>query len=371
MAVPQLDNHAGSGISEGFPSSDRLFMRRLQLILLVVGVALFVVVVRSVGIAAILDGIRHIGWGFVPIVAIEIAIDALHAEGWRYCLPAEARTVSRLDVFLTRTAGFAVNVLTPTATVGGEVVKGMLIRRWVRPAEGFASIILDKLTFAVGQAVFLVFGLFAVFGRVPFGPRERLYSLVAFGLWLAGLVAFFLLQRAGIFRLGVGVLQTVFGASALVERLPGRARTFDDRIQNFFIHHQRDLAISVLLHLLGQIARTLQFYLALSALGFEPSFETALTTAAGLVFVEATLFLVPARLGVFEESHVLMFEALGYGAASGLTVALTMRLSELCSALLGLGALAYYHFRVEDLPPIPEEVEEPPRAARASQGEKR
>ena len=101
-------------------------MRRLQFLLLLLGVGLFIYVVQKAGLGRILFGLRLVGWSFAGIFALELVIDLLHSEAWRWCFPAGPSAVSRFDAVLARTAGVAVNVLTPTATVGGEVVKGIL-----------------------------------------------------------------------------------------------------------------------------------------------------------------------------------------------------------------------------------------------------
>ena len=324
-------------------------MRRLQLALLLLGVGLFVLVLQEVGFATVAKGLFVLGWTFPLILAVEFLIDALHTEGWRHCLPTGARRlVPRLDLLLVRTAGVGVNVLTPTATVGGEVVKGMLLKRWIELGDGFASVMIDKLTFALGQTGFLLVGLVAVLQVVPFSPRERMLSVVAAALWLAGVAGFFILQQRGIFRFGVGALRTVFGGSGIFERLPEHAADFDERITRFLATHHADLAASVGWHFAGQAARTFQFYVALRALGFDPSLETCLTAASGLVFMEATLFLIPGKVGVLEGGYVLVFSALGYPSWVAIVVSFALRLSELGSAVAGLGALGWYHFRADE-----------------------
>lgn len=320
-------------------------MRRLQLLLLLLGVGLFVYVVQKAGVGRILAGLRTVGWSFAAVFALELVIDFLHSEGWRWCLPGGARRVSRFDTLLARTAGVAVNVLTPTATVGGEVVKGMLLRRWLPLADGFASVMVDKLTFAVAQAIFLGTGAFAVLTGLSFDRQERSLAVAALAVWVAAVAAFFALQRAGIFRVGLGVVRTIFGGSALLERLPGHAAAFDAKVADFLRKRYRDLTSSVVLHLIAQFARVPQYYLAMSALGLHPTAATCFTTAAGLVFMEATMFLIPAKLGVFEGGNALLFSRLGYGVTQGIIVSFTLRLSELASAMLGLAALAYLHFR--------------------------
>jgi len=106
----------------------------------------------------------------------------------------------------------AVNVLTPTATVGGEVVKGMLVRRWMPLSEGFASVMIDKLTFALGQATSL-----------PPAPPRCSPDVVRSRRAAAGVTVLgcgsspcsvFALQKAGIFRVGLGVMRTISAARA-------------------------------------------------------------------------------------------------------------------------------------------------------------
>jgi uncharacterized protein (TIRG00374 family) len=337
-------------------------MRRLQFFLFLVGVGLFAGVVRRVGLSAIAEGLAAVGWSFLAIFATEILIDTLHTEGWRHCLPKRVRKVSRLHLLATRTAGFAVNALTPTATVGGEVVKGLLLRRWVPLADAFASVLLDKLSFAAGQALFLIVGVVSVFQGIPLNPKEKTIAAIVVAIWLSAVGAFFFLQRRGVFRVGIGALRTLFGASALLESLPDRTEEFDARVRDFLLRHRRDFALSVGFHLIAQAARTLQFWIALTALGFRPGLYECFVTAGGLVFIEATLFLVPAKLGVLEGGHVVIFEALGYGASAGLAVSFVLRLSELCSAALGLGALAWYQLDRARTQGPPEEAPAAPAA---------
>ena len=323
-------------------------MRRLQLLLLVLGILLFGYVVRKAGVSHIAAGLAAVGWWFAAVFVLELVIDFLHSEAWRWCMPEHGHLVSRFDTLATRTAGVALNVLTPTATVGGEVVKGLLLRRWVPLVDGFASVVVDKLTFALGQALFLCLGAFAVFTGLSLDGRERTLALVALALWVLAVAGFFALQKAGIFRVGFGFVRALFGGSAMIERLPGDAAAFDDKVATFLSNHRRELAISVALHFFAQLARVPQYYFAMSALGLAPTIAMCFTTAAGLVFMEATLFLIPAKLGVFEGGNAVIFSRLGYGVTDAIVVSFTLRLSELASAVLGLAALAYYHFNRHD-----------------------
>lgn len=62
-------------------------MHRLQLLFLLLGVGLFVFVVQKAGLVEIARGLYAVGWSFAAIFALELVIDLLHSEGWRWCLP--------------------------------------------------------------------------------------------------------------------------------------------------------------------------------------------------------------------------------------------------------------------------------------------
>ena len=55
-------------------------MRRLQFLLLLLGVGLFISVVQKAGLGRILFGLRLVGWSFAGIFALELVIDLLHSE---------------------------------------------------------------------------------------------------------------------------------------------------------------------------------------------------------------------------------------------------------------------------------------------------
>ena len=58
-----------------------------------------------------------------------------------------------------RLAGEAVNLVTPTAAVGGDLLKAYLLRPGVALREGLASVIADKTTSVVSQVLLLLIRL--------------------------------------------------------------------------------------------------------------------------------------------------------------------------------------------------------------------
>ena len=120
-------------------------MRRLHHLMLLLGGALFAWLVSRVGLAAVWEEASKLGWGIAVIVLIDGFGDLLHTWGWRRCFRPEPKP-GLLRLWWPHLAGSAVNYVTPTATLGGEVVKGTLVPRGIPGREVAASLTINKLT---------------------------------------------------------------------------------------------------------------------------------------------------------------------------------------------------------------------------------
>ncbi len=134
--------------------SGRLF----RLLLLAVGIGFIAWLVWDIGPAAVWETIRTLSWRLGLLVlfpyCVAVAVDTL---GWRVLLPDCPVPWGALAA--ARLAGESANLLTPTASVGGEPLKAYLVRDRLPLDEGLASVVVDKTTMVMGQAAFLASGL--------------------------------------------------------------------------------------------------------------------------------------------------------------------------------------------------------------------
>src|SRR5215471_19797704 len=93
----------------------------------VAGIALLGVMVWQVGIADLLTSFRAVGFWIVPWVLLESIPVVLHTAGWAACFHRRQGSISFWRLLRIRLAGSAINQVTPTATIGGEVVKVLLL----------------------------------------------------------------------------------------------------------------------------------------------------------------------------------------------------------------------------------------------------
>jgi uncharacterized membrane protein YbhN (UPF0104 family) len=182
----------------------------------VAGTILFFVLLNRIGVGKVWENLWLMGWGFVLVVGQELVAIAMNARGWWWSFPPPRPVVRWPALLGARLAGDAINNLTPTATVGGEVIRVRMLEGRVDPTNAWASVAIARISHSTAQVLFIVGGLVIVLGDTPLpdGIRRGLYvflALLSIGVGLA-----VVLQRRGMFMSLASVAQR-FGL-----RLPGR-----------------------------------------------------------------------------------------------------------------------------------------------------
>ena len=312
-------------------------MRGLRSLLLTLGVVLCLVLLWRTGLTAVLSTIGRLSWR-LPLLLVFPAVLMVVCDtlGWRFAFHYDR--VPFLRLLGARLAGEAVNLTTPTASVGGEAVKTWLVRGYVPISESLPSVVIAKTTITIAQTLFLLVGIVVGYGSLPAG------SALLWGMeWLLILEC---LCTVGF--VAVQVLGVTAGAGLLLERLgvlaEGRHTATVDRIDQAFSRFYRRrpgrLVSSIGWHLGGWLLGSLEAYCILRAMGVAAPFTLALMIDAFGAGVGFVAFMIPARLGAQEAGDLAVFVALGLGAPVGLTFSLVRRLREVMWAAVGFVVLA-------------------------------
>lgn len=315
-------------------------MRWLHAVLLVLGGALFAWLVSQVGVASLWDDAARLGWGVVVIVAIEGVGDLLHTFAWQRCFhPGHRPRLLRL--WWPHLAGAAINYVTPTATLGGEVVRGTLAPRAVPPAEVTSSLAINKLTATLADTLVAIVGVGLLLFHAPLAPEAKGGVLAGSALVLAGVGALVVLQRTGRMATLVGRghwLRRVLGP-ARAERVEEVSREIDARIVAVHNEGLGAVASSVALHLAGGAIGAVQLWLFLLFMGASIDALGVVTIFAVARAIDLVSFFVPARLGAQEGARMFAMSLVGVEASLGLLFALVLRLEQL--VWTGVGFVAY------------------------------
>ena len=253
---------------------------------------------------------------------VAVLVDTL---GWHFTFSHPPRSFGRL--LAVRVAGEAVNLGTPTASVGGEPVKAYLLRPEVPLREGLASVVVDKTTGVASQVVLLLAGLLVGAACLALPRSLSLTMAAALALEIACVGGFVIVQLRG----------AVGGSGRLLARLrmaPSRERQaaldgMDTALRATYLTNTRRLVASVACHLVGFAVGTLEIYLVVQMLGIAISPGAAFAIGAFSSAVKFFSFMVPASLGALEGGNVALFAAFGLPGAVGLTYTLVRRLREI------------------------------------------
>ncbi|HET9269723.1 MAG TPA: lysylphosphatidylglycerol synthase transmembrane domain-containing protein, partial [Vicinamibacterales bacterium] len=152
------------------------------------GLVLFAYAVRSVGFTPISDGIRRVGWGMVPILALGGVRFALRTEAWRRCMRPDARLPFRsaLAAFL---AGDAVGSVTPFGLAASEPTKAFLSRRHLATSDAVSSLATDNLVYAASALAMVGVGVAVLLATVPMPFAWQEWGVAALILLVAAVLA--------------------------------------------------------------------------------------------------------------------------------------------------------------------------------------
>lgn len=314
-------------------------MKTLSRLFLAAGVVLFAVLLARIGPGVLFRDVRLVGARLAILVALGSAVFAFDTLGWRFAIPrADRRRVSLPGLFAMRIAGDAVNYLTPSAAVGGELVRIALVRRRLEATPAIASVALLVIAQFFSQVIFVAAGIVYCLPRLM-ASRYAAFAAIPLG-FLAALAAglAFLAFRSDGFRRLDRALARIPGLAKFAGS--GSAEALDAAIFGAFRTRPGDVAAAVACFVAGWSVGIVDAWLILRFLRAPVSWGTAFSIEALSVLVETAFFFVPAKAGTQEGGKVAIFEILGLSAEKGFALGLVRRLRELVWAFAGLAALA-------------------------------
>ncbi|HWI58448.1 MAG TPA: lysylphosphatidylglycerol synthase domain-containing protein [Bacillota bacterium] len=325
-------------------------MKKLHGVLLLLGLAFLAYLLWRIGLGELGHELGSLGWGLIPLILSEGAAELIHTAGWRHCLSGSLRSVPLMRLFSIRMAGYAINYLTPTASLGGEITKAALLAGNQRGPEAVSGVLLGKLCFGLAHLLFVCLGAVLVLWRLHLPWGLWVGMLISSGLVALGMGIFLLLQKRG--QLG-GLMRWLaarrIGGPAL-QRAAGAISEVDAVLQASYRDRPRELCLAIGWHLLGYSLGIVQAWLFFRLLTPNASW----TLAAGIWFFgmwfDLVTFAVPLNLGTLEGSRILVLKAFGYSALLGMTYGVALRLAQLCWAAFGLATHGWLAAQAVDRP---------------------
>lgn len=286
--------------------------------------------------------------GVGGVVAFQLLIIAFHSFQWGLLLSYAGIRVRIPRLYGARLAGAAVSILSPSLSIGGEVVRAALVKGPAISASRLtATVAVDKYVELATRMPFVIAGLIILMRRLPGLNPLFLEAGLAFAVAVlaATALAVVLFRRASQSR--STERQAGFFARLLNRARPGAVDRLRGSMEGFVsgmtaIRPKRLLPVFAT-GLLTAGTELLQILFVLSLLG--------LRGASGAVAVQSASILggivgvLPANIGGMEAANMLSITLLGGSTATALAYSLIIRGGQAGTVLCGLIYLALRRFR--------------------------
>jgi putative membrane protein len=317
-------------------------MTRTATSLLWVGVLLFIGVLVSQGLPAILGTLAHAGWGLLLVGLFHLL--PLLLDGIAICVLFEAgitRTTMR-DALLARWVGESANSLMPVGQIGGPVLMARhLTQRGMCMSDAAAAITVSTTLQTFAQIVFALLGVAWLGAQASVISQHALRAAALFASAFLALQVggFYLIQRRGFFS-KLTRLVARFSGKRDWSQFMSQAEAIDAAVQGIY-GRVGPVFSSFMLSLVGWLVGTGEVYLIALFLGTPVSWGDALLLESLGQAIRGAGFAIPGALGVQEGGYLLLAPLAGLSPSAAVALSLAKRTREL---LLGLPGLLYLHF---------------------------
>jgi uncharacterized protein (TIRG00374 family) len=318
--------------------------RRRQVVLFLVGTALFVVLLKHVGIARLLANVRQTGWMFAPIVALYAAVYACTALALWLVMADQPGRPSYARTYAVLVTGNALNSVTPVVQLGGEPFKVGALAPWVGPRRATGSVLTFYMLDALGNmltwlvAIVTVLLLFRPPAPVALGLAATAAAILLLLLFV------FSRHRAGIFGLALAVLGRLPLLRRVARVLEGRRDVLmqlDEQIAGFYHRNPGRFFTALGIDFAGRTIGMLEYYLIALSVGLHIGFLQAFVMGSFLTLGLNVLFFVPFDLGSREGGMFLIFGILGLPSRLGVYAGIVTRLRWAVWIAIGLALMGF------------------------------
>jgi hypothetical protein len=326
----------------------KLRSRLLAVISAVIGLALFVYVIKQTGVAEIRARISSLGIGFLLILAISSSRYLSRSAAWLRCMTPEERRVGFWVLWRARLAGEAIGDLT-FGPVVAEPLRLIALGDKLPLSSGVSSLAVENISYTLSSCLMVMAGAIALLAS--FGLQESLRAAVLGALAVVVVVIFasiVVISRR--WKLGSSVasmLNRVLirdeSKREIIEAKINHLRALENYVFDFYAKRPMDFFLLVLCHAAFHFAGVVEIYATLRLIGVDLTFATAFMLEAINRAINIAFIFVPALVGVDEAGTGLITETLGFGATAGVALAIIRKIRMFFWIGVGLIFLAAAH----------------------------
>jgi uncharacterized membrane protein YbhN (UPF0104 family) len=321
--------------------------RWLQALAILLGGLALIWFISQAEWGAVLDAFQTLGWQVVWLLFPFLLVYFFDTLGWYVTLTQSIRKqVSFLSSIWIRWGGEAVNSFLPTAYIGGEAVKVLLIqRRGGDAGQATTAAIISKTTQTIAEVLFIAWTSYLARSYLPVDSPLRSAMWWVSGLAALVGLALFGAQFLGLLSRCVRLARrwvNVGKASVFVrDKVLDRLENLDKRLGEFYRGRRLDTWKSIAAFFAGWMAGSLEILLMATLLEVDISLSQALTLEAFIGVAKGLGIFVPGAIGVQESGIIFLVKALGFPEPFGSIYAVARRAREIIYACFGMLILSW------------------------------
>ena len=320
--------------------------RLLSVSLGILGFGLFGFIIYLAGPADVVLNIWALGWDGIALVVLDVAAALLFwALSWKTLLSSLGIRVRWGRLLGSLASGFAVSYITPSAYLGGEPVRVMLVgsdRKAV--TEITATVVVERILAAISTVLFASMGGFfvAVSPRIsPFTKRALLFSLGGLVLFSFFLLWAFVRNYRPLTRIFEG-LSGLFPKTKFFSKAIEKIREVEETAHHVFSKRPLYALLAFVFQSLTVFCNYIrpQIFFGFGQ-GNWLSFPQLSLYFSLNVMISTFFWVTPAGLGIAEGGRMAILRIVGIPPHGAVAFALTFRFLELSFVGIGVGYLIH------------------------------
>lgn len=274
--------------------------------------------------------------GIMLLILLRFLFWVIRTVSWRLVLTRCSRDhVSFSTLFWAELAGHAMGYFTPSAKLGGDAIRAMMISP-VPKNQALASVVIDKTIELIATILMMSLGLFITLVRIHMAATQRIVFLSLTALMALFIFVFFRKQKKGLFIWILDSLKKLRIKSKYFELKRERLIETDKIIADFYSRHRRPFLNSFILYISMIMLWVVEMHLSFLFLGMREItlLKSFLITTLGIV--ANIVPVIPAGIGIYDLSYLPIFAIFRIPLKFGIAVILLRRLLNLLLAVIGL-----------------------------------
>ena len=333
----------GEAIAPKKPQRARVLAAYAQGAAFLLGLSLFIFLVRKVGAQPIFDALGRVGLGFFWILATSGGRHFLRTCAMRLAVPPEHRQLTMRQAFAARLGGEAVTFATFTGPLLGEAAKVALMKKRVPLAHGITALLMDNIIYNLSVGLFILFGalvMLAVY-PVPLAVRYVLIGIaasVAVGLLATGFAAS---RRFLLFSWSIHKLSGFKFMPATSAAKRDKVQNVEETIYDFATHRRGAFIGMWAFNIAAHVLSVVEVYIGLKMLGLGAAqVQQAYIIESLTKVINAAFSFIPGTIGVYEGGTAFILRTLGFAPALGVALGVVRKSAIIFWVVIGAAILA-------------------------------